>query len=142
MSEWVFEHSVDAAVPPDAAWAYWTDVSNWTLDSDIEWVRLEGPFASGSRGMTKSRSADHVTEWRIREATPGRATIEVDLPGAVWSAHWTFEPNEAGGTRISQRVVLSGPQAAEHISVAETYLVPNIPQGMRKLVEVMENARR
>jgi hypothetical protein len=36
MSEWSFEDSVDAAVPLDAAWTYWTDVSNRTLDSDIE----------------------------------------------------------------------------------------------------------
>ena len=56
MNEWSFEHSIDAAVPPEAARAFWSDIG-------------------------------------------------------------------------------------EHIPVAEKYFVHNIPEGMRKLAQVMESHR-
>jgi hypothetical protein len=136
-SEWSFEHSVQARVTPEAAWAFWTTVSNWAFDTSLESVKLDGPFVAGGKGVTTTRGGQAI-EWRIREASPGHALIEMPLPGALVAFRWTFVPDKCG-TRITQRVTLSGPGADQHVGVAESQLAVGIPEGMRKLVEVMEH---
>lgn len=126
---------------PRAAWDFWTDVSNWTLDAAIEWVRLDRPFGVGARGTTRSRGAAPM-EWLVKEAEPPtRATIEVALPGALVTFEWRFEPGAPGGTRITQRARLSGPQAADFLAVADSELAANMPAGMLKLADAMERSR-
>src|SRR5690348_11844295 len=53
---WRFEHSVHCAVPVNFAWKFWTDVDNWRLDPDVEAIELDGPFALGTHGRTRSKS--------------------------------------------------------------------------------------
>ena len=135
MGEWAFEHSVQAQVTPETAWAFWTDVRNWSFDPSLESVELDGPFVAGTRGVTKPRGGEPI-EWSIREAAPGHAVIEIPLSGALVAFDWTFVPAE-GGTRITQRVTLSGPGSGQYIGVAESQLAVGMPEGMRKLAEVM-----
>jgi hypothetical protein len=135
VSEWAFEHSVQAQVTPEKAWAFWTNVRNWSFDPSLESVELDGPFVAGARGVTKPRRGDPI-EWSIREAAPGHAVIEIQLPGALVAFHWTFAPAE-GGTRITQRVTLSGAGSGQYLGVAESQLAIGIPEGMRRLAEVM-----
>ena len=56
---WTIEHSIDCAVAPEFAWNFWTDVSNWVLDADVESVEIDGPFSSGARGFTNSKRLRH-----------------------------------------------------------------------------------
>jgi hypothetical protein len=129
---------VQARVSWMQAWAFWTDVSHWTLDRSVEWVRLDGPFAAGTNGLTKPRDAEPI-RWRIQDATPGRATIEIELPGAVVRFEWRMV---AAGeeTRITQSVTLSGARAEDYVALAESQLKSGIPEGMRTLAEAMEKA--
>jgi hypothetical protein len=137
MITWSFAHSVEAAVAPDTAWRFWTDVSNWTFDTSLEWVRLDPGFVAGARGVTKPRGAEPI-EWRVRDAGGGQATIDLPFPGAVVTFHWTFEPAGLNRTRLTQRVELSGPQAADYIAIAQSQLASGLPEGMRTLAEAME----
>src|SRR5215470_17218580 len=50
--EWTFEHSIVCAVDAQFAWNFWTTVSNWALDKDVESIDIDGPFAAGTRGVT------------------------------------------------------------------------------------------
>jgi hypothetical protein len=50
---WAFEYSVACPVTTEFAWRFWTDVNNWRLDTDVESVELNGPFAAGSRGVSR-----------------------------------------------------------------------------------------
>jgi hypothetical protein len=135
---WSFEHSTECDAPAEFAWAYWTDVQNWRLDADVESMEIDGPFASGTRGRTFSKSSGRV-EWQILEAAPERAIIEVPLAGAVGRFCWRFE--EAGGrTQITQRCSLEGEKAAEYAEAAGPAFEAGIPAGMRKLVESIERA--
>ena len=84
---WTFEHSVNCAVSVKFAWQFWTNVQNWTLDSDVESVELSGPFAEGTRGVTNSRAAGRI-EWRIAEIGDGRAVIEFPFSGAMGRCVW------------------------------------------------------
>jgi len=64
---WAFSHSVKCPVTREFAWRFWTNVSNWRLDADVEAVELNGPFAAGSQGVTLMRSSGRI-EWRRRSA--------------------------------------------------------------------------
>ena len=66
MGDWSFRHSVVARVGPQDAWAFWTNVSNWKLDPSLEHVQLDGPFAAGTRGVSKPRGSEPLS-WLIRE---------------------------------------------------------------------------
>lgn len=134
---WSFEHSVQARVPWTQAWAFWTDVSPWRLDRSLKWVRLDGPFAAGMNGLPKPRDAEPI-RWRIQEAAPGRATIEIELPGAVVRFEWRMVAAGVEDTLISQSVTLSGPQAEDYVALAESQLKTGIPEGMRTLAEAMQ----
>jgi hypothetical protein len=72
---WTFEHSIECGVSAEFAWIFWTNVSNWTLDTDVESIEIDGPFAAGAQGFTSSKSSGRV-EWRVTEVQAGKAVIE------------------------------------------------------------------
>jgi hypothetical protein len=137
-SAWSFEHSVNCAVSVEFAWQFWTDVQNWTLDSEIESVELSGPFTQGTLGATSSRSSGLI-QWQIAEIGEGRAVIEFPLAGAMGRCVWSFE-DFAGHTRITQAWTLQGAQAANYVESVAPGLETGIPAGMRKLCRAMEDA--
>jgi hypothetical protein len=137
---WAFQHSVDCGVGVQFAWNFWTNVSNWALDADIESIEIDGPFSVGARGVTNSKSSGRI-EWRIVEALAGRAVIEFALPGAVSRSTWTFE-EAIGGCRITQRWTLQGDQARIYAKEFGPSLEAGIPAGMRKLCESMASQAR
>jgi hypothetical protein len=139
---WEFEHSVDAAAKRPFVWRFWTDVANWAFDSSIEWVRLEGPFASGTAGATKSPGLDPV-HWVLRDVrAPEEAVIEMALGEAMLRFRWRFEEIAEGGTRITQRVSLTGPGAEPLIEQGAAEFERGIPGGMRKLAALITEAEQ
>ena len=107
------------------AWNFWTNVKNSASDSDLEFVELEGPFAAGTRGFTRSKSSGRI-EWCIAEVHTGRAVIDFPLSGAVGRFVWTFEPI-AGGVRMTQRCTLHGEQADDYVNAIAPSLEARIP---------------
>ena len=137
---WTFEHSIECPVSFEFAWQFWTDVNNWVLDADVRAIELDGPFAAGARGLTRSRSSCPV-EWRIAEVQTGAALIEFPLSGAVGRFLWTFE-DTGGHVRITQRVTLEGEQAGTYAATFGPALEAGIPAGMYKLCESIAAARQ
>jgi hypothetical protein len=137
---WTFEHSVECGVTVESAWKFWTDVSNWALDADVESIEIDGPFAAGARGFTNSKSSGRV-DWRVVEARPERAVIEFPAPGATGRFVWTFE-DFGGRTRMTQRCTLEGEQAEALAKAIGPSLEAGIPAGMQKLCETMAEAAR
>ena len=87
---WTFEYSMECGVTAEFAWKFWTNVSNWALDADMESVEIDGPFDAGTQGVTNSKSSGRI-KWRILEAKAGRAVIEFPLSGAVARFSWASE---------------------------------------------------
>lgn len=135
---WSFEHFVECPVSRSFAWQFWTNVANWpVVDSSVEAVELDGPFAEGTKGTTKPRDLP-PTEWRIIEVSDtSSARIEIPAPGAVLKCFWRFEDCEGGGTRITQQLSLEGEQAAQYEQSVAPELEKGIPQAMRRLADEM-----
>ena len=135
---WVFEHSVDCAASPGAAWAFWTDVRNWAIDADVDRIEIDGPFAAGTRGRTLSKSSGRI-EWQLAEVAPGHAVIIMPVDGAAARCVWTFEEIETG-VRMTQRMSLEGPKAAGYAATFGPMLEAGVPGGMKALSAAIEKA--
>jgi Polyketide cyclase / dehydrase and lipid transport len=138
---WEFEHSVECRVSRDFAWRFWTDVGNWAaVDPAVDSVKLDGPFAAGSRGTTKSGEHPPI-DWNLTEVEDGaRALIEVAAPGAVAKFLWTFADAGGGGTRITQHASLVGEQADQYAQTFGKELEKGMPPGMQRLADAIEAA--
>jgi hypothetical protein len=139
---WKFEHSLECQVSRDFAWGFWTDVSNWVLvDPAIESVKLDGAFATGTKGTTKPRDLP-PTEWELTEVEDRRrAVIEVVAPGAILKFIWMFEDIASGGTRITQQVTLDGERAEEYVGGVKE-LEQGTPAGMQRLADALVNSSK
>jgi hypothetical protein len=129
------ECSVECTVAQEFAWRFWSDVRNWTFDSDIESVELHGPFVSGTRGTTISKSSGRI-EWVLRDVRSGEsAVMEIASQGVVARFHLSFDESD-GGTWITQRVSIEGRNAQE----LGQMLQQGLPDGMKRLAEKMSEA--
>jgi hypothetical protein len=136
----MFQYSVECGVQVPFAWNFWTNVSNWALDTDIESVEINGPFVVGARGVTNSKSSGRM-QWRIVEAAIGKAIIEFPLSGAIGQFAWTFEQCPRG-CRITQLCTLKGDEAEAYAKAVGPTLEAGIPAGMRRLCAAIEAAGR
>jgi hypothetical protein len=134
---WEFRHSVIADADRRTVWGFVSDIDNLARveGQAVESMTLDGPFQTGTRGATKLRGQEPM-HWRLAEVEPpGRATYEMELPGAVVRFAWTYEGLSDGRTRLTQHIVLEGPGAGAYVPFMEEHFVGNIPQGMEKLAQ-------
>jgi hypothetical protein len=133
---WICQQSVDVDVPVAFAWGYMTDVRNWS-DPPAEFT-LEGPFAAGTRGTTRM-SVQAAKSWIIRDVDPGRGyTIEsAFVENALLLVHWQFDALGEQRTRLTQRLELSGENAARYINDIRSAFEPNLEPGMQRIARMM-----
>jgi len=81
--------------------------------------------------------------WQIREVRPDTSfVIDMSLDGAVLTFEWLFEPIEDHRTRITQRITLSGDNAATYVDHVRTELGRTLDEGMKRIAEAMVTAER
>jgi hypothetical protein len=132
---YTFEYGIECPVARGFAWRFWSTVSNWAFDSDVESVELNGPFASGSHGVTMSRSSGRI-EWKLSNVRPEKsAIVEISVPGANAQFEMLFE-DSGRATRITQRVRIEG----ENARALGQALQQGIPEGMKKLCTEMSGS--
>jgi len=135
--QWMFEHSVTVRASREAAWTFWTNISNWAVvDPAVEWARIDGPFAAGTRGETKPVGAP-PTSWKLVTVDPQRsARIEIEAPGVTVYFDWKLEDTTEGETLLTQRVMFLG-QVDDYLEMLRA-LEQGIPAGMAKLASAIE----
>src|SRR5260370_33791167 len=131
-------YSVERDASPAFAWNYWTNIANWA-DPPAEF-ELDGPFAVGSREVTRLRGREPL-RWLFREIAPHKAaTIERQLEGAALSFEWRFDGLADGRTRLTQRVILQGENAGTSLSQVESSFTSSLPDGMNKIATAMPDS--
>jgi hypothetical protein len=137
---WECQRSVDVDVPASYAWQFMTDIGNWS-DPPAEFS-LDGPFESGAQGTTQMPGRPPAS-WTIRNVEPGRAyTIEGGsfLEGARLLFRWRFDGLSAGRTRLTQRIELSGENAAKYVDEIIAGFEQTLEPGLRRIAERMARA--
>jgi hypothetical protein len=135
---WQLEHSVETDASASFAWSYLTDVRNWD-DPPAQFV-LDGPFAAGSQGTTLMPGQAPL-RWRISDVRPRQSyTLETQLEGATLSFEWCFDAVSDRRTRLTQRIVLSGNNAAAYAEEVEASFGANLHGGMKKIAATIAKA--
>ncbi len=138
---WQFEHSVECHSNKSFAWSFWTDVSNWERleGKAVEWIKLDGTFAVGSSGATKTPGQDpHY--WEITQLDPEcSATIEMPLEGAVFHNVIRMESLGPDRTRITQLLGLTGTKALDFTEGMQMFET-SAPQGLANLAKAIGSA--
>ena len=136
-----FRNSIEAKVSRQTAWDFWTMVKNWEFDPAVESIKLEGEFAEGSKGITKTKGGVEPIAWEIKSVTPGeRAVIEIPLAGAVVSFAWSFESADENKARLTQVITLVGEKADDYLPMVGQGFEDGVRQGMATLAVEMEKA--
>jgi len=134
------QHSVEVEVSCSFAWTWRTNIENW--DDPPAAFQLHGPFAKGTRGTTRLPGQEPL-RWQIREVRPDTFfVIDMPLDRAVLTFEWVFEPIEQHRTRITQRVTLSGDNAAAYADQVRTGFGATLAEGMRRVAEALVTADR
>ena len=135
---WQAEYSVETSASCEFAWAYMSNVANWD-DPPAEFA-LDGPFADGSRGTTQL-PGEPPRQWLLRDVVPMECyTIEFALDGAVMYFGWRVAALGDGRTRLTQRVVLEGENAAAYLPVVRETFGVSLKPGMEKIAASIEAA--
>jgi hypothetical protein len=134
------EHSINAEVSPEFAWKYRTDIANWN-DPPARFV-LDGPFIAGSRGTTVLPGQEPLY-WSIREVRPLTTfVLEMQLDKALLTFEWRFDALSEQRTKMTQKIVLSGDNAAAYVEQVEAGFSPSLADGMRRIATEMAAAER
>jgi hypothetical protein len=132
------EYSVEADVSPAFAWQFRTDVSTW--DDPPAQFALHGPFEAGSSGTTLLPGQEAL-HWRISTLREGETfVLEMQLDRAVLAFEWSFCGVSENRTKLTQRIVLSGDNAAAFAAQVEAGFGPNLQPGMKRLAAQMTAA--
>ena len=136
----VLEHSIDADVSPAFAWKYRTDIATWS-DPPAKFL-LDGPFAEGSQGTTLLPGQEPLAWW-IRDVQTGRSfAIEMPLDRATLRFEWLLSAVSERRTKLTQRIILSGSNAAAYTQQVETGFGATLPAGMERIAADLVAAER
>ena len=134
------EASVEVEVSPSFAWDWRTDIRNW--DDPPAQFQLDGPFANGSWGTTLLPGQEPL-RWQIRDVRLGTAfIIEMPLDRATLAFQWLFDAVSNRRTRITQRIVLAGDNAAAYMDHVQASFGATLLEGMKRIGDAMARAER
>jgi hypothetical protein len=131
---WRFEHSAESTADPHAVWQRYLDVEHWCDWSrhGVEWSRIEGPFAVGTKGKSKPPGSRALTFRLVAVEPDASFASEVRMPGARLRFDHMIEPRETG-SRIRHRVALEGPLAFLYTPIVRRGVERGLPDGVDRL---------
>ena len=110
---WTISYAADSTASPEAIWRHLADVDRWaTWNDGVESIRLDGPFAVGSAFTMLTGGEQIRTRIAVVDA-PRRYVDETDVGGAVVRVSHELAPLPSGGTRITFRLDVDGPDGDE-----------------------------
>jgi hypothetical protein len=137
-SMWTTEHSELTDATPEAVFAVWSDTASWpSWDDGLEHVRLDGPFAAGSRGRVKPKGGPGVSFTMLSVSLGAGFTSQSRLPLGRMRFEHRAEP-EGPRTRVTHRVTIEGPATPLFSRVIGRGVARDLPAAIRALIAVAE----
>jgi hypothetical protein len=134
---WTYEHSIETDASPEAIWPLYADVPAWPRwDQGLEWVRLNGPFSAGTTGTLKVPGQDPLA-FKLGDVRLLKGfSDETYLPGLVIIFDHSLEPTASGKTRITHRVIITGPAAEVEGPQLGPQITADVPEAMESLARL------
>jgi uncharacterized membrane protein len=101
---------ITSTAPPAAFFERWADMATWPeWNLDVDWVRLDGPFAQGVTGTLKPKGGPKV-RFVVESLVQDKDFVDVSLlAGArLTFAHHVTEA-AGGGCTVHVQISMSGP---------------------------------
>jgi hypothetical protein len=133
--------SVTSSAAPAAFFERWADMATWPeWNTDTDWARLDGPFATGTTGKLKPKGGFTVP-FVIERVVPDREFVDVShLPGARLTFDHQVSTTEDGLTRVDVSVALTGPLRAIWRAIMGSGLTNSLQPDLDRLVATVESA--
>ena len=134
---WTYEHSIETAASPESIWPLYTDVPAWPRwDQGLEWVTLSGSFAAGSAGSLKVPGQDPLP-FKILDVRPLEGfSDETYIPNLAIRFDHSLEQTTTGTTRITHRVIITGPAAEDVGPDLGLQITADVPEAMESLARL------
>jgi hypothetical protein len=141
MMHWTFQFSVVAkAAQPEHVWPFYADTSRWLeWDHELSDVKLEGPFAAGTKGALKPKDGPR-TRFVLSAVEPLKGFSDTSfLPLASMDFEHKLEP-VAEGTRLTHIVTIRGPLTFVWRRVIGRKIAAQLPTAMQTLAQLATQA--
>jgi len=126
---------ITSAATPAAFFERWADMATWPQwNADTEWVRLDGPFATGSTGVLKPKGGPK-TKFVIEKLTDSEFVDVSRLLGARLTFHHSVSVAPQG-TVVKVLVTLAGPLAGLWNLVLGKGIKESLQRDLDRLAEV------
>ena len=135
MANFEHEHSIELTAAPESVWRLWSEVDRWVeWDTGLDRASLDGPFEVGTTGVMHIPGLGPIG-FRLIEVQPGVGfTDETSVEGAVVRFGHHLEPLPGGRLRVTHRVTVEGPAAAE----LGPAIVEDLPEALAALAKLAE----
>lgn len=130
----------ETTASPEHIWPLWADVPERTRwDEGLEWIRIDGPFETGSTGEVKLRGQPAVP-YEIIECDPMRSYTDRFYPPAGGRMDWhhTIEDRGDGTWAVTFRVTVRGPTSLALTPVFKQILNDELPATVDRLIALAE----
>lgn len=135
----IIEHEEHTTATREQIWAQWSDVEGWPKsDENLEWVKIDGPFESGTFCQLKPKGAKLVAVELAEVDAPNRFIDITLLPKAKMNIEHRLTDAEGGGLTVHQRVTFTGTLGGLFGYIIGRGLKRDMPGAMRKLIQLAE----
>lgn len=137
----IIENTEKTTATREQIWALWADLPGWPKwDENLESVKIDGPFESGTFGSLKPINAKEVVI-EILDVDAPNSFVDVQLlPKSAMRTEHKISDAEGGGLTVTQTVTFSGPLRGLFSFILGRSMKRDMPGAMRKLIELAEAA--
>lgn len=138
---WSYEHAGETTAGPAAVWKVLSNLDAWAAwDTSMQSVRLDGPFAVGSKVMMKPNGQDDEVTSTIVAITENEFYAdETQFEGVFLRFSHALHPNVGGGTRVVHRLEISGAGSDEIAPKLGPAVTEDFPDAMAALLTMAES---
>jgi hypothetical protein len=132
---WTHEHSARTELAPEAVWTVLADLDNWPdWDTSMESVRLDGPFAVGSRVTMVPVGQEPVTSVITVIEENERYADESEFGGVTLRFSHALTRLPGGGTDVVHRLEIDGAEADNVGPEVGAMITADFPEAMAALL--------
>ena len=143
MGTWSFENTVETTATAEQIWALWSKPESWPVwDNGVEWVKTEGAFVKGTKGVMKPVGGPQV-KFEMVETEPLKRFMDRSfLPLTTLDFSHIYTPATGNKkAQITHRVEMRGLLTIIFKRVIGSNIEKDLPGAMKKLVALAEKSQ-
>jgi hypothetical protein len=132
---WTSEYQLDTELAPSAIWAALKDLhTGHPLSENSDLFEIHGPFEVGTAISVTPRGQQTFQSEIVELVEDERYADRTEFGGLSLLFRHTLTPLDGGGTRISHRLVIEGPEADQAGPELGPQITEDFPAAMADLV--------